>query len=164
MIPGGQYWVLHLHPIEAGRPSKIGLYDEPVVFDLPQHRQLGEVFNWLRQGNPGDSLVGMSSLEFNAAFKTGVVDAEIQDYEVVPYALRHSGPSGDRASGVRSLGDIKKRGRWGADSSVRRYEKSGRLLEAINNKMGSRRKLLGSQAMDRKGDLLMGRWLPSDVK
>ena len=47
------------------------------------------------------------------------------------YGLRHCGPSADRAENRRSLVEVKKRGRWAADSYVRRYEKAGRLRQAV---------------------------------
>ncbi len=43
------------------------------------------------------------------------------------YSCRHGGPSADRADGSRSLPEIQRRGRWAADSSVKRYEQAGRL-------------------------------------
>ena len=46
---------------------------------------------------------------------------------VVPYQMRHSGPSIDRAQNLRSLVDCQKRGRWASWKSVTRYEKSARL-------------------------------------
>ena len=44
-----------------------------------------------------------------------------------PYQLRRGGPSADRRDSVRSLQGIKQRGRWIADSSMRRYEAAARL-------------------------------------
>ena len=41
--------------------------------------------------------------------------------------LRHTGPSQDRLSNQRSLAQVKRRGRWASDSSVKRYEKSSRI-------------------------------------
>ena len=45
----------------------------------------------------------------------------------VLYQLRHSGPLYDRMTKQRSLLEVKKRGRWLSDSSVKRYEASARL-------------------------------------
>ena len=42
----------------------------------------------------------------------------------VLYSMRHAGPSNDVADRLRQFRDVKKRGRWAADSSVRRYEKA----------------------------------------
>ena len=48
------------------------------------------------------------------------------------YKLRHGGPSHDIAAVLRSLATVKKRGRWGTDASVRRYEKGARLAEQMD--------------------------------
>ena len=43
------------------------------------------------------------------------------------YQLRHGGAGRELATRARPLAEIKKRGRWASDNSVRRYEKSGPL-------------------------------------
>ena len=48
------------------------------------------------------------------------------------YSMRHAGPSNDIADRLRQFRDVKKRGRWAADSSVRRYEKAGMLNQELN--------------------------------
>ena len=45
----------------------------------------------------------------------------------VPYHMRHSGASSDLVLALRGLQDVKRRGRWRADSSLLRYTKGGRL-------------------------------------
>ena len=42
------------------------------------------------------------------------------------YALHHGGASHDAASGARSIQEIKDRGRWSSDASLRRYRKTSR--------------------------------------
>ncbi|CAK0895711.1 unnamed protein product [Prorocentrum cordatum] len=48
----------------------------------------------------------------------------------VPYMMRHSGPSIDRALQFRPLDDARKRGRWASRKSVARHEKAARLSKA----------------------------------
>ena len=47
------------------------------------------------------------------------------------YQLRHSGPSHDLAVGHRRLEEVKLRGRWHSDKSVRRYAKEGRVADQL---------------------------------
>ena len=47
------------------------------------------------------------------------------------YSLRHGGASDDFLTKRRTLPEIKHRGRWRADSSVRRYTKSARALKEL---------------------------------
>ena len=46
---------------------------------------------------------------------------------LVPYQARHSGPSIDRSTNVRTQEEVRKKGGWQSRQSVARYEKSGRL-------------------------------------
>ena len=52
--------------------------------------------------------------------------------DLVPYQMRHSGPSIDRVKGRRSLDECRKRGRWQSWRSLVRYEKAARLGHAWN--------------------------------
>jgi predicted RNA-binding Zn ribbon-like protein len=54
-------------------------------------------------------------------------------FRPLPYQLRHTGASTDMAEKARSLQDIKRRGRWQADSSVKRYEKAAVLTKVFNS-------------------------------
>jgi len=51
----------------------------------------------------------------------------LQGVGIVPYQLRHSGVSIDLAKGTRTLLAAQKRGFWGSQHSMARYEKHGRL-------------------------------------
>ena len=53
----------------------------------------------------------------------------LREKEVTPYVARRSGASVDAARKTRSLPEIKKRGRWVSDSSVRSYAQAGRVGE-----------------------------------
>lgn len=49
--------------------------------------------------------------------------------DLTAYSTRHGSAATDRLKGRRTRGEIKDRGRWLADSSVRRYEKSALLVQ-----------------------------------
>ena len=44
-----------------------------------------------------------------------------------PYQLRHGGAAHDLASKARDHAQVKARGRWSTDQSVRRYTKTGKI-------------------------------------
>ena len=48
--------------------------------------------------------------------------------KMVPYQVRHSGPSWDALQKTRTLAEIQKRGCWVSARSVVRYEKGGRIM------------------------------------
>ena len=59
--------------------------------------------------------------ELLAEFRKACRDLGFQDPSL--YRLRHGGASHDAAARLRSIVEIKRRGRWASDTSVRRYEK-----------------------------------------
>ena len=48
---------------------------------------------------------------------------------MVPHVFRHTGPSNDRYHQRRSIAEVRRRGRWGHEKSVSRYDKPGRMLQ-----------------------------------
>ena len=52
-------------------------------------------------------------------------------YPVLPYQLSDTGASTDFATGDRLLLSIRRRGRWMAERSVRRYEKGSQLTRLL---------------------------------
>ena len=119
-------YALQLHPSsdpEAG-PSKNRIFDDGVPLDSP-------VFPWLPsalikhlrlRSRPATALMFVFKYpELLAAFKLACKDLKIADASL--YRLRHGGASHDAAAQLRTLVEIKRRGRWQTDTSVRRYEK-----------------------------------------
>ena len=65
-------------------------------------------------------------------FLRDALDALQMDHMGVElYSLRHGGASDDFLTKRRTLPEIKHRGRWRADSSVRRYTKIARALKEL---------------------------------
>ena len=60
--------------------------------------------------------------------------------------MRHSGASIDRATQLRSMEEIRKRGRWASSSSVLRYEREAHLASQWTALSASQRSLF--QAYD----------------
>ena len=78
-------------------------------------------------------LVPVTAREFTRQWQKAARGLMLDQYLGLPhvYVLRHSGASADRLYKRRPLSEVKSRGRWRADSSVRRYEKGGRSLERL---------------------------------
>eukprot|EP00439_Symbiodinium_sp_Y106_P031171 s2233_g3.t1 len=125
-------WSLILHPAELGVPSKTSEFDETVTIDiqpiifaataLEHHLAL----NTRPRTEPMFSVTVEQVSEFmKKTFARLNMQKAIGDPH--PYRLRHGGPSRDIATKWRTLADVQKRGRWKSFSSVRRYEKGGRL-------------------------------------
>ena len=83
----------------------------------------------LKSGKPGRPLFGLSYPQLAKQFKHAVRGARLEALSPAMYQLRRGGPSHDRFRNLRSLIDVKRRGRWAADASLRRYDAHARLLQ-----------------------------------
>ena len=125
-----RHWALTVRPYEGGRPAKTGAFDDTVVLDHPSRLFLGTILEGLTSGRGREQLLlpAASPRDFPREFQKS---AKHLGLNLVPYQARHGGASEDKAAGIRSLMEIKKRGRWQAEASVRRYEKHGKLAARL---------------------------------
>ena len=124
-MPHQRFHTLHLHPSQRQEVSKVGLSDESLLLDSMMMPWLGSELMALQ--SPGPFLFNLNYTELVTAWKQSLVDLGLQPHHAVLYQLRHSGPSHDRFHQHRTIVEIKARGRWTSDSSLRRYEAHGRL-------------------------------------
>ena len=127
----GRQCSIVLHPSEEQVPSKVGLFDETLLVDLEPAVLELQRFRARHHNGP---FLPLTSRQFNKFWRQAALDLQLDKSIGVPhpYALRHSGPSADRLHQRRPLSEVKSRGRWRADSSVRRYQKGGRSLERLS--------------------------------
>ena len=121
-----------LHPSETSRASKTGEYDETIVVDWAW---LAQILITMKKDRPAHApLVPVDAKELQELFEWAQVrlgpDRVLS--RQTQYVLRHSGPSADVWESRRPLDEVQKRGRWKAPTSVRRYEKGGRLPERLS--------------------------------
>jgi len=128
-----RFWCIVLHPRELDTPSKTGEFDETLVMDSAFFRFLDPILQALARGRSADQpLVGVTYFEWVADFAEAGAACELDALgPPVLYQLRHGGTSFEMMMQVRPLLEIKKRGRWQADASLRRYEKGGRLQQQL---------------------------------
>ena len=121
-----------LHPLEGGVASKTREYDESMMIDWVW---LGEVLRKEKPRHKGsDSVLNLSTTELNSWLSEAAAIMQLP-FDLGPSTMnrfRHSGPSADYASQRRSLKESKHRGRWVADSSMRRYQKGARVNELLH--------------------------------
>ncbi|CAK0883778.1 unnamed protein product, partial [Prorocentrum cordatum] len=126
-----RHWALLLHPHEGedAKASKTAEFDESLVLDLDCDQWLSGVLHRLVAGRSGDEpLFRVGVAEFAALFRRAARRLGVKP-EPMPYLLRHTGASRDFVNQLRPLREVKRRGRWKTDTSVRPYEKGGRLSE-----------------------------------
>ena len=125
-----QSWALLLNPLESEVPGKTNIFDETVIID--HSLWISDVLTLLTAGRqPLDPLWSHSHAQFVQAFKDAIVFWKMEWMGATLYSLRHGGASWDLLQKQRSLADIKKRGRWASDASLRRYAKESRLQHQV---------------------------------
>ena len=123
---------LVLFPKERGRPSKTHQFDDSVLLDSKGREWINRLLLDLAAGRPGLPLFDLTYKEWLSLFQAAARLLGLADWMLSLYVLRHTGPSHDYLEKFRTLDDIQRRGRWGARSSVRRYEKSAKVTARLN--------------------------------
>jgi len=131
-IPGAEGSAAQLslvaHASELREPSKTGEMDLTVVLDLPRQQWLTPLLAELAEDRgPHSKLFNISYVELARAFRESAARLGLACLEPTLYCLRHGGASHDIRTGSRDLRGVQARGHWRAWSSVRRYEKHGRI-------------------------------------
>ena len=127
-------WSLTLHPYEGRHPSKTEVFDEALLVGetgvlKAVATPLGQLALRRARTDPHAKLFTTTQAHWRRRRRFLSVSTEIGIPHVMFYKLRHSGASLDTALRFRSIQQVQQRGKWAAFSSVRRYEKGGRLAE-----------------------------------
>ena len=117
-------WSMVTNLSETTEMSKVGAQDESILLDSDWLQFAPPMYKALIRGEPMDHVWNFTYPEYLKVFNQCAAELKIP---VVPYQARHSGPSIDRATKVRDLEEVRKRGQWLTRQSVMRYEKAGRL-------------------------------------
>ena len=153
-------WAILLAPSYQAVPSKTQVFDESVLLDWQIFNEIHKLLGELSLAG-ADFVWNMPYASFLQKFhryaEMSGVHAALKPH---PYSMRHGGASTDRLLDRRSLMQIKHRGRWKADSSVRRYEKHARLL-AQTKLLPKGVREYGLWVEKHLGVLLMGRMRPA---
>jgi len=137
------------HAWELKKPSKTGDMDLTVVLDLPRQQWLTPLLAELAEDRgPHRRLFNISYAELARAFRQSVLRLGLACLEPTLYCLRHGGASHDIRTGARDLRGVQARGHWRAWSSVRRYEKHGRIgMQLQKLTVPTRRRLSAAAAV-----------------
>ena len=118
------HWVVLLFPQENRQRSKVGAADDTVAIDSGRVNWMQRVFPVLANRQKSQPLFQTDYQSFLEVFRRATNNIGI---EAVPYQMRHSGPSLDLAQGIRDITSCQKLGFWATMTSLKRYEKHGRL-------------------------------------
>ena len=118
-------WSLLLFPEERKLRSKTGAKDDSLLLDTPWCRWLTEIVKEMAVGDSEELVFPFAYDEYLKVFKRARL--ALRAPTLVPYQARHSGPSENRAKGVRDLAEIQRRGRWASTASAQQYKRQARL-------------------------------------
>ena len=159
-LTGGDYRFtsLVLRPEEEMVPTKTKGFNDSILLDSEARPYLGPLVARLaRQKNfKAVRLFPWSGAAFTAIFKSAADEVGLGAWNLTPYILRHAGPSHDWLTKARSLDAIKRRGRWVSDMSVRRYEKSSRVMRRLAVLPRDRQLLLNEATVQLEAGLRFG--------
>ena len=130
-LPQQKHFALQLHPAERREQSKVGSSDESLLLDAQQAPWLGRVLLNLERASP--YLIDLTYEELGTAWRKTLERIGLAQRHAVLCQLRHSGPSHDRLLRLRSLLEVKQRGRWASDKTLNRYEAHGRISQEFFN-------------------------------
>ena len=94
---------------------------------------LGMCLQQVKPQYPGPLLLPVDAQTLRLTWESTLVQIGLKKSHAVLHQLRHSGPSFDMLTKARTLLEIKLRGRWASDSSVRRYESHAWLGQEFQN-------------------------------
>ncbi|CAK0903264.1 unnamed protein product [Prorocentrum cordatum] len=121
------HWSLIICPQTRGVAAKTGAMGDSVVLDCKWQQWMTPLWAALAGPPRGKPVWTFACPELTNQFTETCSQLGAP---AVPYMMRRSGPSIDRALQFRPLDEVRKRGRWASRKSVVRYEKAARLSKA----------------------------------
>ncbi|CAE7219985.1 ANK1 [Symbiodinium sp. CCMP2592] len=153
----GRTWAINLHPSEDMQASKTDVNNESIMLDNKEIPWLGAVLEGAGAVLNGP-LLPTSYTEVTNAWNQSLASLKLKKGLAVLHQLRHSGATWDRFKDYRTVLDVKLRGRWVSDSSLRRYEQHAlvaqefeKLSEALKTRARAAPSLLKSLLLGRCG-------------
>jgi len=124
---------LLLFPEEGLVTGKTKEFDESVIFDREELMTgMCAALRSLMRGKPkGAKLFSLTYASYVQNFHQLAEISGVSALQPHPYALRHGGASDDYLTKKLDLEGVRRKGRWRSFSSVRRYEKSGRVAAEV---------------------------------
>ena len=128
--PNFRFWGIVVHDADLGVAGKTGITDESVLIDMDDW--LLPALQALRETRPLEAPLWTFSLdEVREMFARAVERLDAGGVQAHLYGLRHGGASHDLLTRRRTLLEVKFRGRWSSDTSLKRYAKATRLQKEM---------------------------------
>ena len=118
-------WSVLIAPEEEKVPTKTQNFNDSVLMDSALLDWMGPFYEKIHASDSTELVWDFTYSQYVVAFRRAVAELRLKD--VVPYQMRHSGPSIDLANGARTMEEAQTRGRWAVSSTMARYERRSRL-------------------------------------
>ena len=129
---GRGHWSLLIRPAGRGRSTKTGTFDDSIILDSEYTSSFSPLWRALTEGRVGtDPLFRFKQEAYSRLVKEAFVAVGGAALAPVAYSCRHGGPAWDRYRKFRTVQEVKSRGRWLSDRSLRRYEKHSKMAQAM---------------------------------
>ena len=154
-------WAVVIAPLEAPAPAKSGVREETMLVDLAEHSWVGPlILHPLTTGrHPDDLVFQVSNADLLKDWREALQVLGWQELDLSRYCIRHSGASADLAAQTRTMAEVKVRGRWIADSSMKRYLKVGRAM-ALSHELSDATLQFGGEVRKKAEALFSGALAP----
>ena len=124
-------WAFVLGNSDLGETTKSGTIDDTVLLGTDTRDFIVDVWERYAEKYYADGariFPGLTLSKYEKLFTKAGKLSNTAALHVTPHVVRHTAPSHDFLVGSRTIPEIKARGQWAHDASVRRYQQSGRLL------------------------------------
>lgn len=153
-------WGILLAPESEGVRSKTQQFDESVTIDWVHLPALGRRLHALkRSAGRREELWGLGHRAFSLTFARMAEISGVASLRPHPYSVRHAGASDDYLTGRRTLEQVRIRGRWKSDKSVRRYLKASRAMQQEHD-LPTNTLRYGQEVLKHFDAVFAGRWKP----
>ena len=118
-------------------PSKTGAFDQTVLVGQTSSTEAGRGImvtlfeRWSRRRGKEKMLFSTPLASYEADVVKAAAALKLDALRLTSHTARHGGASMDYFLKARSLEDIRERGRWACEQSVRRYKKTGTYAEQL---------------------------------
>ena len=157
------HWSLLIRPASRGRSTKTGTFDDSLILDSEYTSGFSPLWRALTENRVGtDPLFRFKQEGYSKLVKEAFIAVGGAALAPVAYSCRHGGPAWDRYRKYRTVAEVKSRGRWLSERSLRRYEKHSKMAQAMS-RIGRKWQRFHAECAAHLAAILIGRRAPPVV-
>ena len=130
-----KFWGVIMGNSEFGERTKTGTQDDTVLLDSSDREYAPVILEMLfRHTKSMDDFLfpGLPLSLYESELQKAKAAAGLNNFQLTPHSIRHSGPSIDFLQKTRGPEQILARGRWRTLKSIQRYQKPGQMMARMS--------------------------------